>query len=291
MKTTKQLFIMLIMLSVLMFAYAPLSLAGIQGADQGIKEIVSQVHSSFPVLELYVISVDKDKVILEKDAAGKIRPGVELHLFREGEEFTHPLTGKKLGRFEEPLGNLRVISVKENYAEGKIISAEPGAAIKRGDKARITATKIKLAIFQVINLSAKDIDEESLTYQLIDQLEETNRFEIVQMGELITVLDKLNVTDYQQLADDSIVKKLGQMLGIRGIVATQLREIDNKLILEAKLLSAYTGTPISKTSVVLTGVTPGYASSKPVLPALPVPKGGKLDLSRGGMYSEARGWT
>ncbi len=281
MKSIEQFFILLVITSLLALTEASFTLAGIQGPEQGIKEIVSQVRSSFPVLELYVISVDKDKVILEKDPAGKIRLGMELHLFREGEEFTHPVTGKTLGRFEEPLGSLRIVSIKENYAEGKIISAASGTTIKRGDKARITATKIKLAVFQVINLSTKGIDEESLTYRLIDKLEETNRFEIVQMGELITVLDKLHITDYKQLADNSIAKKLGQMLGIRGIVATQLREIDNKLILEAKLISAYTGAPISKTSVVLKDVTPGYAWSKPALPFLPEPKGEKLDLSRG----------
>jgi hypothetical protein len=276
MKTRNLLFVFLLISNIY-----PVS-AGAQGPGQGIKEIVSQVRSCFPILELYVISVEDNKIILEKDKAGKIRPGMELHLFREGKEFTHPVTGKALGRFEESLGNLRVLSVKENYAEGEIISLEKGAVIQRGDKARITATKIELAVFQIINLSSKEIDEESLTYQLIDGLEETNRFEIAQMGELITALDELKITDYTQLADPQVAQKLGQILGIRGIVATQLKEINDKLILEARLLSAYTGDPISKTTIALSGLQLDYSGKEQkAMPSPLTSKEKKLNLSRG----------
>ncbi len=281
MKSIKPLFVSLIAICILIPGSVSLMSANVQGPEQAIKETVSNVLLSFPILELYVISVDQDKVILEKDVAGKIRPGVELHVFREGKEFTHPVTGKALGRFEESLGNLRIIDIKENYVEGEIISRKEEAIIKRGDKVRITATKIKLAVFQTLNLSSRDVDEESLTYQLIEELEETNRFEVVQMGELITVLDKLNITDYEQLADAKTTKKLGQLLGVRGLIATQLREIDNRLILEARLLSAYTGSFISKTSVVLPGIKSGYAWNKSAPSSSLLTKGKGLDLSRG----------
>jgi TolB-like protein len=244
--------------------------AGAQVVGQGIGEVVARVCASFPPLELYVISVEGDRVILERDEGGKIRPGMELHLFREGKEFTHPVTGKALGRFEESLGNVRVLEVKESYAEGEIIRREQGAVIRRGDKGRITAARIRLAVFQVVNLSSQEVDEEGFTYQLINQLEETNRFEVVQLGELIAALDKLDITDYKQLGDEVAVKRLGRLLGVRGVVAAQVREIDHKLILEARLLSAYSGAPIAETSVVLAGVKAGRPLGFPLPPSEPV---------------------
>ncbi len=216
-----------------------------------LKDTAASILQGFPVLNLFVIDVKDGDIIVERDSQNRLKPGMELHAFREGKEFTHPVTGQVLGRFEENLGEVRIKDVQENYAVAEVISQKGGAAVSRGDKVRITSTRIKLAVPAIANLSGQQIDTAHLTSELIYQLESIQRFEVMPSGELAVWLDKLGMAGGQKLDDPAQVRKLCEMTKARGIVACEIKELNQTAILTVQLLSAISGAAISKANFKL----------------------------------------
>ena len=216
-----------------------------------LKDAAANILQDFPILNLFVIDVKDGDIIIEKDSQNRLKPGMELQAFREGKEFTHPVTGQVLGRFEESLGEVRIKDIQENYAVAEVISQKSGAAVSRGDKVRITSTRIKLAVPAVANLSGQQIDINHLTSELIYQLESSRRFEVMPSGELAVWLDKLGMAGGQKLNDPAQVRKLCEMTKTQGIVACEIKELNQTAILTVQLLSAVSGAAISKANFKL----------------------------------------
>src|SRR5712692_10170909 len=110
-------------------------------APLSFKVLADQVVALFPIIEADVVEVTGTRVILSAGRAQAVQPGVELIGYREGRELIHPRTKQVLGRTEETLGRIVVAEVFENYAVARHID---GPVLKAGDKARVTAGKIRL---------------------------------------------------------------------------------------------------------------------------------------------------
>jgi len=224
-------------------------------SDVQLRKVVGVVQRAFPIIELYVVAVeDNGKIFLEK--TGELRLNLELELFREGKEFTHPITGQVLGRFEDGLGRLRITEVAESYAVADIISLNKGKTIRRGDRARITSTKIRFAVAKLINQTQQAVDTETFTQLLINKLEMTGRFEVLPVGELMEAVAKLEAASPDYLEDTGLIKKIGQMLEAQGFLICRLKDVGGNLFLESKAVSTYSGVVLSKaTAEVIKTVT------------------------------------
>ncbi len=78
-----------------------------------IAALVTQVTALFPKVEGDIIKVDDGQVTLSIGKRDGVVAGVELEVYREGEELKHPKTGDVLGRKEEILGRVVVDQVAE----------------------------------------------------------------------------------------------------------------------------------------------------------------------------------
>src|SRR5690606_25038248 len=110
--------------------------------SRSLERLASEITDLFPKVEGDVVKVQGDEIFIALGAPDNVREGMELSLFRKGEEFKHPLTGVVLGRFEEDLGTLIIRQVSEGYSRGIVRPTKPNVTIRPGDKARITKGKI-----------------------------------------------------------------------------------------------------------------------------------------------------
>src|SRR5688572_11593831 len=112
-------------------------------APLSFKVLTDQVAGLFPIIETDVVEVTGKRVILSAGRGQAVQPGIELVGYREGRELVHPRTKQVLGRTEETLGRVVVAQVFENYS---VATHVDGPMLQVGDKARVTAGKIRLTI-------------------------------------------------------------------------------------------------------------------------------------------------
>lgn len=140
--------------------------ASAQTAPPTLGVLVSQVVALFPRVNAEVLEVQGGTVTLSIGQKDGLPPGIELSLYREGRELRHPKTGEILGRTEQALGRVAVQQVFEAYSTGTVAA---GTDVRPGDRARVSAGKIKLTLLPVVD-GVKDGLAEAATYELIEAL-------------------------------------------------------------------------------------------------------------------------
>jgi hypothetical protein len=137
--------------------------------------LVDQVQALFPKVDGEVIEVQNGAVTLALGSKDGLVPGVELALYRQGRELRHPKTGEVLGRTELQLGRLSVQQVSEAYSTG---TASQGSEVQPGDRARISAGKVKLSLVPLVDPGVRENLADAAIHEIIDALNRTGRFQI-----------------------------------------------------------------------------------------------------------------
>jgi hypothetical protein len=82
------------------------------------------------LIEGLVVRVKDRNMILDLGWASKIKKGMRLIVFDEGEPIKHPVTGKLLGADVEELGKGKVQAVQEQMSTAEILGKEAVGRIK-----------------------------------------------------------------------------------------------------------------------------------------------------------------
>ena len=106
---------------------------------------------AFNPVEAIVVAVDNDEIFLDVGAGRGAQIGQEYTIFRKGAVFSHPLTGKALGRYEEVLGYAQVPRVEWAFAAATFVPAPDKPRPIPEDGARITRGRLKVAVTPVID--------------------------------------------------------------------------------------------------------------------------------------------
>jgi len=145
--------------------------------------LVDQLVALFPKVDGDVIEVQGTTVTVAIGRKDGLLAGVELALYREGRELRHPKTGEVLGRTEQAVGRMVVQEVFEAYATGTLSQA---TEVQAGDKARVSAGKVKLSVLPIAEGGVKAGLVEAAVHELVEALNRTGRFQ-VGMGDAIGV--------------------------------------------------------------------------------------------------------
>jgi hypothetical protein len=137
--------------------------------------VVDQVLALFPKVDGEVIEVQNGAVTLALGSRDGLVPNVELALYRQGRELRHPKTGEILGRTEQALGRLMVREVFEAYSTG---TASQGSEVQPGDRARISAGKIKLTVVPIIEAGVRESLVDAAMREMVEALTRTGRFQV-----------------------------------------------------------------------------------------------------------------
>ena len=207
--------------------------SGAQTAAPTLGVLVDQVQALFPKVDGEVIEVQNGTVTLSLGSRDGLVAGVELALYRQGRELRHPKTGEVLGRTEHQLGRLSVQKVFEAYSTGV---ANPGSEVQPGDRARISAGKIKLSVVPLVEPGVRDSLADAAVHELMDALNKTGRFQIG-LGDAIGV----HLTQQGVKRDDVLAGKgldaAAERFKVDHLLVVAFSRVQNKPYMDVRLFS------------------------------------------------------
>ena len=140
------------------------SVSSLAEPNASLDKIINQIESMFPPTEGYVISVEKDHVILDLKQGEPIREGDRLKLIRFGDEIVHPVTRKKIGHKETDLGEIEIMEIRKDFSLARVIDSK--AAAQAGDGVRTAFKKLSFLVAPPAVVSKEKIDKDRLRLEL-----------------------------------------------------------------------------------------------------------------------------
>jgi len=207
--------------------------SGAQTAAPTLGVLVDQVQALFPKVDGEVIEVQNGTVTLALGSRDGLVAGVELALYRQGRELRHPKTGEVLGRTEQQMGRLAVQQVFEAYSTGTV---SPGSEVQPGDRARISAGKIKLSVVPFVETGVRDSLADAAIHELMDALNRTGRFQ-VGLGDAIGVwLTQQGVKREDVLAGKNL-DSVAERFKVDNVLVVAFSRVQNKPYMDIRLFS------------------------------------------------------
>ncbi|HSB61390.1 MAG TPA: hypothetical protein VLI67_06705, partial [Vicinamibacteria bacterium] len=165
-------------------------------------------------------------------------------VFRKGEVFRHPITGKPLGRYEQVLGHAQVRRVAPQFSEAVFVATPDRPPPHAEDGVRISRGRIRIAVTPVLDLSEGGADLRRVPFLVAGTLERSKRFRVV---DPLAVADKLTANELrveEVLARPERAMSVAQSLEVSGWLVPTLLARRGVTYLDVTLVSAYTGTAL-----------------------------------------------
>ncbi len=207
--------------------------------------LVDQVLALFPRVDGDVIEIQGDAVTLALGRKDGIVAGIELTLYREGRELRHPRTGEILGHTENVLGRMVVRQVFEAYSTGTV---NQGGGVQPGDKARVSAGKIKLSLVSLVESPVKQEQAEAAVHELIEGLNRTGRFQIG-MGDSISVWLSQQGIGRQDVLDGKGLGRIAEQLKVENLLVVAFSRVQAKPYMDVRLFAFPGPTPLLTTAL------------------------------------------
>ena len=224
-------------------------------------EIAEKIAAAFPKVSGQVIGLEKERILLDLGAKDAVIPGLELQVYREGQEFKHPYTGQILGKLDRDVGRVRILDVQPNFSVAEIIQQTEGTAVQQGDKVRVTSARVIVALPNVDVTDVAGANTRSVTRDLTNALIKTNRFEVMpdQRIRAALVEEKLGAGD--QLNDPAVLQALWKRLRATAVLVAKLSLLEKAVRWDVQVLSTVRGDTITLAGAEVKGAAPKVGST------------------------------
>ena len=206
--------------------------------------MADELSSAFQPIEGLVLDTDADRVYIDIGEERGAKVGQEFTVFRKGDAFQHPITGKVLGRYEDVLGYAQVRRVLPRLSEATFIPVPGQPAPHVEDGVRISRGRIRVAITPVLDLTGSSADVRRVPYLFATLLERSKRFQVVDPLLVNDTITNQNVRIEELLARPERAIPLGQTLEVSGWLVPILLRRGNQTYLDTTWVSAVTGTAL-----------------------------------------------
>jgi hypothetical protein len=224
-------------------------------------EIAERIAAAFPKVTGQVIGLEQERVLLDLGTKDHVIPGLELQVYREGEEFKHPYTGQVLGKLDRDVGRVRILEVHPNFSAAEVIRQAEGTLVQQGDRVRVTSGRIILALPNVDVSDVAGTNTRSVTRDLLNALVKTGRFEVMIDQRIRAALQEEKVSNPDQLADPAVLHALWKQLRVSAILLAKLSLLEKAVQWDVQVLSTVRGDSITLASAEVKGAAPRVASS------------------------------
>jgi hypothetical protein len=240
------------------------------------EELASKIAAAFPVVSGRVIGLERERILLDLGAKDKVIPGLELQVYREGQEFKHPYTGQILGKLDRDVGRVRIMEVHPNFCVAEIIQQSEGTLVQQGDSVRVTSARIVLALPNVDVADVSGTNTRSVTRDLTNALIKTNRFEVLADQRIRAALaeEKMPATD--QWGDPAVLQALWKRLRVSAVLFAKLSLLEKMVRWDVQVLSTVRGDTVTLASAEVLGVAPKFAGGS----GRPAGAGGSREVAR-----------
>jgi len=201
-------------------------------APASMNVLVEQVLSLFPKVDGDVLEVAGDVVTLSAGRREGVVPGIELSVYREGRELRHPRTGAMLGRTEQAVGRVVIEQVQEAYSTGRLTT--PGADVRAGDRARVSAGKIKLTLVPFVE-GVKDGLASAAVQELAEGLNRTGRFQIA-AGDAVAVALLQEGLSRQEILEGKGLANVARRFNLDNVLFVHLKMVQRKPYMDLRLV-------------------------------------------------------
>lgn len=161
--------------------------------DAALKELAQDIEQDFPSLQGHVVAVNGNWAVVDLGRDRGVFPGMVFTIFRQGKPFYHPITGALLGYTEDDIGVLQVV---RTYPQASLGFMNVKEKVKPGDGVRITAAKVNLYLFPLIDKTGEGFNLMAFTQRLRTYLGETNRFNIFGEEKVILTISSASEAGY-----------------------------------------------------------------------------------------------
>jgi hypothetical protein len=199
---------------------------------------------AFQPLETLIVQIEGDTLFLDAGEGSGAQVGQELVVYRKGEPFAHPLTGRPLGRFEEVLGYAQIRRVHPRFSEARFIPLPETPRPEPEDGARITRGRIRVAVTPVIDLTGRDADLRRVPFMIATTLERSKRFQVVDPLAVGEMLVSSSVRPEEVLARPERATRVARNLEVSAWLVPILVERRGVVALDVTWISAVTGSAL-----------------------------------------------
>jgi hypothetical protein len=253
--------------SVLVVARSPATLAQEMASSRAAEEAAARLVQAFPTLQGSVVGIDGDRILIDLGSRQKIYQGMELQVYREGEDVKHPVSGQILGKRDRRLGLLRVVEVKEGFSEATAISRQEGSTITAGDLVRVSHDRLVVALPTIDAGEVKGANVSSLTKDVAIALAKTGRFIVIEEHLIRATLMGEKPSRSESFTDPSTLKVLSERARAQLLALGKLSATGQGLFLDLQVVSVSSGAPLTVASVEVAGSQPGRIAAPSATPA------------------------
>lgn len=232
---------------VLLAALAPAGLARAGVADRIASTfalMTGDFVQAFTPVEALVISIEGTEIFLDVHSGSGAQIGQEYSVFRKGDVFTHPITGRTLGRYEEVLGHAQIVRVYPNFSAAVFLPRPEAPRPRAGDGARITRARLRVAVTPVLDLTAERADVRRVPFLIAAALEGSKRFLVIDPLAVRDVFASGSLRVEDMLARPERAARAARNLEATGWVVPLLLERRGVVYLDVTYISAITGTAL-----------------------------------------------
>jgi hypothetical protein len=206
--------------------------------------MLKEVISAFPAIEGLVVQVDGDRIYMDLSEKDGVLLGQEFTIFRKGEVFRHPTSGKPLGRYEDVLGYAQVLRVEPTFSEAAFVPVEGKPSPRPEDGVRITRGRVRVAVVPPADLTKGDADLRRVPFMLALAMDQTKRFQSVDPGQVNELLLNSKTRGEELLVRPDRAVALGKSLDVMAWLVPVLLERRGVTYLDVTWISAVTGAAL-----------------------------------------------
>jgi hypothetical protein len=199
---------------------------------------------TFNPVEALVVAIENDDIFLDVGSGRGAQVGQEYTVFRKGGVFSHPLTGKPLGRYEEVLGHAQVRRVQPDFAAATFVPLPDKPRPVPEDGARITRGRLKVAVTPVVDMTDGRADLRRVPYLIATVLERSKRFQVVDPLAVSDMFATGSVRVEEVLARPERAVRVAKNLDVAGWIVPVLLATRGTVALDITYISAVTGAPL-----------------------------------------------
>jgi hypothetical protein len=199
---------------------------------------------TFNPVEALVVAIDNDDIFLDVGSGRGAQVGQEYTIYRKGGVFSHPLTGKPLGRYEEVLGHAQVRRVEPAFAAATFVPLPDKPRPVPEDGARITRGRLKVAVTPVVDMTDGRADLRRVPYLIATVLERSKRFQVVDPLAVSDMFATGSVRVEEVLARPERAVRVAKNLDVAGWIVPVLLATRGTVALDITYISAITGAPL-----------------------------------------------
>jgi hypothetical protein len=215
--------LIVLFLFVLFFGPAAFAAEKPLGAEEftSVEELALALSSYFPKVQGEVKTVQGDRLTLALGRNEGLIPGMVLTLWRDGKEVIHPVTKAVIGRVEDEVGTVEVVTVNDSSSTAamkkKLKEAKPG------DRARITPRKINAALVPLRP------DNAEIIRTLAERLNEFGRLNVLEPAKVDVFLQN------SKAREQALVRELGSAFGLDAVVSVGIYPSEGRLMVTARI--------------------------------------------------------